>query len=67
MLPGPSHGETRNRILILLLCLIGVISVGYGMIMDSDGIFVLGIVCVVSGYFLIRRRLKASLRDESDN
>ena len=58
--------ETRNKILIIVLCLSGIISVGYGVIMDSDGVFVLGIVCVIAGYLLIRRKLKESLREKND-
>ncbi|MBW1775067.1 MAG: hypothetical protein JRJ82_19610 [Deltaproteobacteria bacterium] len=58
--------ETRNKILIIVLCLSGIISVGYGVIMDSDGVFVLGIICVIAGYFLIRRKLKESLREKND-
>ena len=58
--------ETRNKILIIVLCLSGIISVGYGVIMDSDGVFVLGIICVIAGYLLIRRKLKESLREKND-
>ncbi|MBW1944602.1 MAG: hypothetical protein JRG79_13615 [Deltaproteobacteria bacterium] len=58
--------ETRNKILIIVLCLSGIISVGYGVIMDSDGVFVLGITCVIAGYLLIRRKLKESLREKND-
>ena len=66
MIEEPSKCETRKRILIIALCLSGIISVGYGMIMDSDGVFVLGIICVIAGYLLIRRKLKESLREKND-
>lgn len=66
MVEEPSKSETRNRIFVIALCLIGIISVGYGMVMDSDGIFVLGIICVIAGYLLIRRQLKESLRENKD-
>ena len=66
MVEEPSKRETRKRILIIALCLIGIISVGYGMIMGSDGFFVLGITCVIAGYLLIRRKLKESIREKSD-
>ena len=58
--------ETRNKLLIIVLCLSGIISVGYGVIMDSDGVFVLGIICVIAGYLLIRRKLKESLQEKND-
>jgi hypothetical protein len=53
--------------LILALCLLGILSVVYGMIRESDGIFIFGILCVIGGYLLIRRKLKASLREDEDN
>ena len=59
--------ETGNRIFITVLCFVGIISVGYGMVMDSDGVFVLGIICVIAGYLLIRRKLKESLREKNDS
>ena len=65
MIDVPSKRESRNRIFIVALCLIGVILVGYGMILDSNGVFVLGIICVVAGYLLIRRKLKESLREHN--
>ena len=58
--------ETRNRILITALCVIGIAAVGYGMIQDSDEVFVIGIVCVIAGYLLIRRKLKESLQKKED-
>ncbi|MFC1580305.1 hypothetical protein ACFL4N_05270 [Thermodesulfobacteriota bacterium] len=58
--------ETRNRIFVIALCIIGIISLAYGMVMDSDGVFVLGIVCVIAGYLLIRRKLKESLRENGE-
>ena len=66
MIEEPSKRETRKRILIIVLCLVGIVSVGYGMIVDSGGVFVLGIICVIAGYLLIRRKLKESYREKND-
>jgi len=53
-------------VFITLLCVIGLSAVGYGMIQDSDGVFVFGILCVIAGYLLIRRKLKAPVHRKTD-
>ena len=62
----PDKRDKVNKILTVALCLIGILSVGYGMIGDSDGVFIFGILCVIGGYLLIRRKLKESIREKSD-
>jgi hypothetical protein len=36
--------------------------VAYGMIKDNDPVFITGLVLVVVGYVLIRRKLKETVR-----
>ena len=59
--------DTGIRVLTAALCILGVLSVGYGMIRDADGVFIFGILCVIGGYLLIRRKLKASLRQNDED
>jgi hypothetical protein len=54
----------KERFLIILLCATGIVSVSYGMIKDNDIIFVIGIIFVISGYVIIRKRLKKSIREK---
>ena len=44
--------------LIILLCILGFAGVFYGMVGDNNGIFVAGILCMIGGYLMIRKRLK---------
>lgn len=39
-------------------CVLGVSSVVYGMVKGNDVLFVVGLVLVVGGYLIIRRKLK---------
>jgi hypothetical protein len=62
-----STRDSRNKILIAALCFLGILSVGYGMIRDADGVFIFGILCVIGGYLLIRRKLQESLRHNDED
>ncbi len=50
----------NEKILIILICVFGILVVGYGMATENDLVFVVGILLVIGGYLLIRWRLKAS-------
>lgn len=52
----------HNRTLISLICVIGIVAVPYGMLSDNDLIFIIGILFVIGGYLLIRRRIKEYVR-----
>ena len=53
----------KQKALILIICTIGIVAVSYGMAEDNNVIFVLGIVFVIGGYLLIRRRIKEHIRN----
>jgi hypothetical protein len=55
----------REKAVITLLCVMGILAVSYGMIKDNDVVFVIGLVFIVGGYLLIRRKLKQSVRKRS--
>ncbi len=50
----------NEKILIILICVFGILVVGYGMATENDPVFVVGILLVIGGYLLIRGKLKAS-------
>jgi hypothetical protein len=59
------HGfAMKEKALTLGLCLAGVLAVAYGMIRQNHVVFIIGLLLVIAGYLLIRKRLKESLRDK---
>jgi hypothetical protein len=55
----------KQKALIFIICTIGIVAVIYGMAKDDNVVFVIGIVFVIGGYLLIRRRIKEHIRDRS--
>ena len=55
----------KEKALITLLCIVGVLAVSYGMIKDNNVVFVIGLAFIVGGYLLIRRKLKQSVQKRS--
>lgn len=55
----------RAKVVTVLLCVVGVGAVSYGIIKENHPIFITGLTFVIGGYLLIRRKLKASIRDKS--
>jgi general stress protein CsbA len=54
----------KEKIVIILLCLIGLAAVSYGMITDNDVVFIIGVIFVIAGYVVIRKRIKKSIREK---
>jgi hypothetical protein len=55
----------KQKALIFIICAIGIVAVSYGVAKDDNAVFVIGIVFVIGGYLLIRRRIKEHIRDRS--
>ena len=55
----------KQKALILIICAIGIVAVSYGMAKGNNAVFIVGIVFVIGGYLLIRRRIKEHIRDRS--
>ena len=53
----------HNKTLISLICVIGIVAVSYGLVKDNDVIFIIGIILLIGGYLLIRRRIKEHIKD----
>ena len=56
----------NEKILISVLCIIGISSVAYGMLKKNNPVFIVGMVFVIAGYLLIRRKLKESIRKKRE-
>ena len=55
----------KEKFITVLICVFGISAVCYGMLRDNNLIFIIGILFIIGGYLLIRRKLKASTRDNS--
>ena len=55
----------KEKSLVGLVSLLGICAVVYGMAKENDAIFVIGLLLVIAGYILIRRRLKASAQEKN--
>jgi hypothetical protein len=55
----------REKAFIVCLCVFGILAVAYGMIKDNDAVFIMGLIFVIGGYLLIRRKLKESIKRRS--
>jgi len=56
----------KEKTLIVCLCLTGVLAISYGMIRDNNVVFIIGLLFVIGGYVLIRRKLRESIRNKSE-
>jgi hypothetical protein len=54
-----------EKALIVCLSVFGILAVSYGMIRDNDTVFIIGLLLVIGGYLLIRRKLKESIKRRS--
>jgi LPXTG-motif cell wall-anchored protein len=55
----------REKAIIICLCAFGVMAVSYGLIQENNAIFIIGLLFIIGGYLLIRRRLKESIKRRS--
>jgi hypothetical protein len=54
----------RDKALFLILCFLGSLTVCYGMVNKNHPVFIAGLVLVVAGYLMIRKKLKAHIREK---
>jgi inner membrane protein involved in colicin E2 resistance len=54
----------KERALILGVCLLGILGVCYGIVNKDHHAFIAGLVFVVAGYLIIRKKLKAHIREK---
>jgi hypothetical protein len=53
----------KEKVFTLLLCFLGIVGVVYGMLNRNHPVFIAGLVFVATGYLMIRRKLKAYIRE----
>lgn len=54
----------KEKAFIVLVCVFGFAAVSYGMIEKNNEVFVIGLVFLIGGYLLIRKKLKAWSREK---
>ena len=47
----------KEKPVILFMCAVGILGLSYGMYRDNDVVFIGGLLFVIAGYLLIRRKL----------
>ena len=55
----------KEKILIILVCVIGILAVSYGMIKNNNLVFIIGLLFIICGYLILRKKLKKSIRNKS--
>ena len=60
--PALGRPSLNEKILTVVICLIGVLAVAYGMIRQNHVAFIIGLIFVVAGYLRIRKKLKESIQ-----
>ena len=54
----------NEKIVSVILCIFGLSAVSYGMIKENHLIFIVGLLFMIGGYLLIRKQLKAAIRNK---
>jgi LPXTG-motif cell wall-anchored protein len=54
--------SNHEKSIIVFLCAIGIACVAYGMGKENNAVFIVGLLLVIAGYLLIRRKLKGSVQ-----
>jgi len=57
----------HEKSIIVFLCATGISCVVYGMGKESNTVFIVGLLLVIAGYIMIRRKLKESVQKEPPN
>ena len=52
----------HEKSIIVFLCAIGIFCVVYGMGKENNTVFIVGLLFIIAGYLLIRRKMKESLQ-----
>ncbi len=48
----------KDRAFALILCIIGLSATFYGMVKDQNIVFIIGLGFVITGYLIIRKKIK---------
>lgn len=61
-----SRMRAGNPYVCAILCVLGVAMTGYGMERRNHAVFILGLLCVICSYLLIRKHLKRGAGSRND-
>ncbi len=59
-----SRFTMKEKVFTFLICVLGVLGVCYGMVNKNHPVFIAGLVFVVAGYLMTRKKLKAHIREK---
>ena len=54
-----------EKALMIFLCGGGLLAVAWGMYRGNNTLFILGLLSVIGGYFLVRRKIKEAAQDRT--
>jgi hypothetical protein len=54
-----------GKTLIIIVFVVGILTTLYGMMKDSNHVFIIGVVIIIVGYALVRPKLKRYFGDKS--
>ena len=54
----------NEKALVAALCLLGIVGVCYGLYKRDHVVFITGLVILIAGYLLFRKKLKAYYREK---
>jgi hypothetical protein len=57
----------KEKVLFTGTCVLGILGVCYGMVNKDHPFFIAGLVFVVAGYLMIRKKLKAHIREKYES
>lgn len=53
-----------TKAFIVILCIMGLALIFMGLVWENNWIFIAGIILVIAGYLMIRRKLKESMKQK---
>ena len=54
----------NKKAFIVILCIMGLALIFVGLVWENNWIFIAGIILVIAGYLMIRRKLKESMKQK---
>ena len=55
----------KEKIFVVVICVVGILMLSYGLYKHDNFVFFCGLVFVVGGYLLIRKKLKEAMANKS--
>jgi uncharacterized membrane protein len=53
----------KKKALVIIIGALGILALSYGMLAKNNLVFIIGIVFIIGGYLLVRRKVKQHLSE----